>query len=270
MRAARPRKTTMRIDPDSIRAKLNQSSLGHTIFYSEETGSTNADAKALALRGAPGGAVAITGRQTAGRGRRGRGWEADFDGSVCMSIIFFPNFDISLAPRLSTAAALGVCRAVRSFGVDARIKWPNDILSRGKKLVGILAELGTSERGAYIVTGIGVNVNQAAFGGEIADTATSMKILTGEEQNRNAVIADILNECAPLFGLCGSDEGFAALLRDYRALSDTLGRPVRGISIGEEFSGTAESLDSLGRLNVRRENGALSRVDAGDVSIRPV
>ena len=121
-----------RIDPAALAEKLAGNSLARRIIVLEETPSTNLAAKALAAEDAPSGTLVLANRQTAGRGRRGRAWQSEAGAAVCMSLLLRPEFPAEWAPRITIAAALGVCRALRAFGADAAIKWPNDVYAGGK------------------------------------------------------------------------------------------------------------------------------------------
>ena len=213
-----------RIDPAALAEKLAGNSLARRIIVLEETPSTNLAAKALAAEDAPSGTLVLANRQTAGRGRRGRAWQSEAGAAVCMSLLLRPEFPAECAPRITIAAALGVCRALRTFGADAAIKWPNDVYAGGKKLSGILSELGTQGGGRpYIVCGIGINVGQRAFPGELAETATSLLLETGHTVALERVISEVLCALAPLFPACGEDAAYAALMEEYCRLSCTLG-----------------------------------------------
>ena len=261
--------TSWTIDPDSIRALLNTAWLGRDIAYTEETASTNADARALAASGARAGTVALCARQTAGRGRRGRGWLADEKGSLCFSLILKPSFSMELAPRLAVATAMGVCAALRRFCPDAMIKWPNDILSGGCKLCGILLEAEARPAGSpSVIAGIGINVNTAGFDPDIATTASSILLRTGLVHDKNEVLAETLNALEPYYDRCDSQEGYASMLEEYAALSCTLGRRVRVSGAGLETEGVALALDGLGRLTIKKPSGERVTVSAGDVSLR--
>lgn len=253
-----------RIDPVGVSRLLTTWALGKAIDFREQTGSTNADAKALGKAGAPHGTLALCARQTAGRGRRGRSWLAG-EGAVCMTILLRPAFAAELAPRCVIAAAVGVCRAFRRFGANALIKWPNDIMAGEKKLCGILCEADAS---GFVTVGIGMNVNQREFPEDIAARAGSLFTVTGRENDPNEIIAAILNECEPLFDACGSEADYEELLETYRSLSATLGKRVRVIALGGEYGGTAVGLDPLGLLTVKKDSGETVTVSAGDVSIR--
>ena len=258
-----------RIDPGWVKALLPESPLACEVAFFEETPSTNLAAKALAAAGAAHGTLVLCDRQTAGRGRRGRSWASDDGASVCMSLLLRPGFSPELAPRITIAAALGVCKALRSFGADAAIKWPNDIHANGKKLCGILSEMGVEDgRLSYIVCGIGINVGQNAFEGELKDIATSLMLETGRTPAREDVIAAVVRGLEPCFAACGQDEAYAGLMEEYRSLSCTLGRQVTVTGTGGVLHGLAEDLDPLGRLLLRTGQGEIIPIQAGDVSLR--
>jgi BirA family biotin operon repressor/biotin-[acetyl-CoA-carboxylase] ligase len=255
---------TTRIDPRAVKEKLTTVTLGQSVVFYEQTGSTNADAKALGRTGAPHGTLVLCARQTDGRGRRGRSWLSE-ENAGCMTALLRPEFPMEFAPRYVIALAVGVCRALRSFGANARIKWPNDILADGKKLCGILLEADAS---GFVAAGVGVNVNQKDFPEDIAASAGSLLSATGREADPNEVAAVILNACEPLVNACGSDEGYTALLETYRSLSLTLGSRVRVFAPEAEYTGTAIGLDPLGMLIVKKDSGETVTVGAGDVTIR--
>ncbi len=253
-----------KIDPQAARERLTTETLGQSVFYYEQTCSTNADAKELGRAGAPHGTLVLCARQTAGRGRRGRSWLSE-ENAVCMTAVLRPAFPMELAPRYVIALAVGVCRALRSFGANALIKWPNDIMVADKKICGILLEADAS---GFVAAGIGVNVNQTDFPEDIAATATSLAAETGKQADPNEVIAAILNACEPLLDTCASAEGYATLLGIYQTLSKTIGSRVRVFAPGAEYTGVAIGLDSLGMLIVKKDSGETVTVSAGDVTIR--
>ena len=258
-----------RIDPAALAERLAGNPLARRIVVLEETPSTNLAAKALAAQDAPSGTLVLANRQTAGCGRRGRAWQSEAGAAVCMSLLLRPEFPAECAPRITIAAALGVCRALRTFGADAAIKWPNDVYAGGKKLSGILSELGMQggER-PFIVCGIGINVGQRAFSGELAETATSLLLETGHTVALERVISEVVCALAPLFPACGEDAAYAVLMEEYRRLSCTLGRQVKITGVDGVRCGRAEGLDALGRLLLRTADGTLLTIQAGDVSLR--
>lgn len=138
---------------------------GQEIHYFPEIDSTNIRAKQLAENGVSTGTLVVADRQTAGRGRRGRGWESPSGCSIYMSILLRPEFLPAKAPMLTLVMAYSVTESLRACtGLDLRIKWPNDIVLNGKKLVGILTEMSTEiDYINHVVIGVGINVNMDSF-----------------------------------------------------------------------------------------------------------
>ncbi|MCX6434279.1 MAG: biotin--[acetyl-CoA-carboxylase] ligase [Actinobacteria bacterium] len=231
------------------------------------TGSTNADALALAREGAPEGTVVVADEQTAGRGRLGREWvSAPGSGLWCSVLVRMPTTaGRGLLPLL---AGVAVAEAVRRHGVQASLKWPNDVVVDGpaldgsagpRKLAGILAE---SDGDEVVVIGIGVNVNQRAEQLPVP-VATSL-VLEGAVVSRNELLVDILTGLhAGLVGLRRDGAGFA--LDAYRSLCLTIGRDVVvSLPSGEIVSGRAVGVGDDGQLHVRTAEKTMS-VAAGDV-----
>ena len=259
------------LTPEELAPLLKGSLFGTNLLYHEETRSTNEDAKAAAEDGAPDGTVVVAEYQGTGHGRLARGWFCPKGEGVLFSVILRPTaFLPQEAPKCTLLAAVAVARAIRSLGLDVGIKWPNDILADGRKLVGILTEMSAEmERIHYIVIGIGINVNIGAdeFAPDIQDTATSLAILAGHPIDRRQLLAAILREMETLYGAV-QREGFAPVFEAWRALSVTLGQEVRVLAPGETFEGRAVDIDEAGALLVDTPAGR-RRVLAGDVSIRP-
>ena len=162
-----------------LRPLLNTHDLGRELHCYEELGSTNDRAKELAEEGAEHGEIVVAEAQTAGRGRRGREWVSPPRRNLYFSVILRPELPPSRAAELTLVASIAVCDAARQAGVDAGIKWPNDLLASGKKLAGILTELATEpDRVHWVVVGVGVNVNSRPedFPEELRDEATSLLI----------------------------------------------------------------------------------------------
>lgn len=259
--------------PEEIREHLHTKVIGQHIVYSDETRSTNEDAKKLAAAGAADGTVVITEFQGDGHGRLSRGWFSPKYKGVLCSIILYPDYVLPQeAPKFTLLAAVAVVRAMRASGVEAGIKWPNDILFEGKKLTGILTEMEAAmEHIHYIVPGIGVNVNTTLeeLPEEVREKATSMRIAAGHPIDRVTFTADMLNALEELL-LSVKKDGFAPVMEEWKAYSVTLGQDVRVIGMNRQgdFTGRAVDIDESGALLVDTEDGR-KRVLAGDVSIRP-
>lgn len=222
-----------------------------------EADSTNAEALRLAAAGEPGGTVVVADAQTAGRGRLGRSWWAEPGRSLLCSWLVRPELPAERWPALTLVAGLAAARALTaSAGLDVRLKWPNDLLVGGRKLGGLLAE--ADGRGALVV-GLGVNVRQEAFPEEIAGIATSVAASGGRPVERAWVLAATLSG----FGARMLEPEKA--LGEYRALSETLGKPVRVERTGAEpLEGIAVDLTDGGALVVE-SHGERVAVSAGDV-----
>ncbi len=256
--------------PDEIAAALTTRRLGRAVAYFRRVESTNNEAKKLAVAGCPEGQIVVAEEQSVGRGRLARGWFSPFAGGVWFTIVLRPPFSPQDAPKCTLLAAVAVCRAIRrATGVACGIKWPNDILYEGKKLVGILTEM-SAEMDAinHIVIGIGVNVNIAAadFPPELRDLATSLSLAAGRPLPRLAIFAAVLEELERIYDLVLA-AGFGPVLAEWRDMSVTLGRAVDVSGPGRQFSGTALDVDDDGALLVKTDAG-VERVLAGDVSIR--
>jgi len=227
-----------------------------------ETGSTNADLLAAARAGEPAGAVLVADRQSAGRGRLGRQWQAPPGSSLLMSVLLRPAVSVTRLHRLTQAmgvAAAAGCGQVA--GVRADLKWPNDLLVGDRKLAGILAEAVTGPSGAVdaVVVGMGLNVHWPTTEdavGELAGRVVCLDEAAGRHIDRDQLLD------AVLAGLAAIDDD--TLDREYRARLATLGREVRVELPNEVFTGTAVDVDPDGQLVVQVD-GVPRRVGAGDV-----
>ena len=259
---------------NEVKDGLNTQVIGKEIYYYPSTDSTNSEAKILAYRKVPDGTVVVSEEQTNGKGRLNRSFYSPRGKGIWFSLVLRPNLVPSDAPKCTLMAAVAIAHAMERFGLRAQIKWPNDIMYDGRKLVGILTELSAEmSRVTYIVLGIGINVNMARdeFPPELIDVATSLMEMSGEKISRIKFFRAVLEEFDKLYVDVVSDpkRGFVRMLDEWRKYNVTLGRKVRVItsSTSEYFLGTARDIDADGALLVETEN-VLERVFAGDVSIR--
>ncbi len=252
-----------------IRPLLSTHDVGQVLHCHEELGSTNDEAKALADADAGHGEVVVAERQTGGRGRRGRGWVSPPRRNVAFSVILRPEeLPPSRAPELTLVAAVAVCDALRHSGVDAGIKWPNDVLVGGRKIAGILTELSAeSDRVHWVVVGVGVNVNArpSDFPEELRGQATSLLIEREHPSPRALFLAACLTSLEGWYDR-HAEEGFAPIRQAWRERSVTLGQDVSVTTDGAQVTGRAEDIDETGALLVRTPAG-LVRVTSGDVAL---
>jgi BirA family biotin operon repressor/biotin-[acetyl-CoA-carboxylase] ligase len=236
------------------------------------TPSTNVEALNLGSLGAVPPVAVFAEHQTSGRGRFGRSWDSASGEGLAMSLLLRPVAPQRHWPRLTTLAALAVAETIHlCAGIDVQIKWPNDVIHRGRKLAGILAETGTHpEHGPFVVLGIGVNVNQSGFAPPLSETAASLKSITGSHFNRTSLASILLDRIGGWLvrddGLC---DGFNEILKIVSRKSCTLGNTVILHSGSIPVEGYAEELDPDGCLRLRLPDGTLQSFSAGDVTFRP-
>jgi BirA family biotin operon repressor/biotin-[acetyl-CoA-carboxylase] ligase len=225
------------------------------IIRLESVDSTQSYAAKLAEDGAVDGTAVVAETQTNGRGRRGRVWHDAPGESLLMSVILRTSLPVVRLPLLSLAASVAVAEALREVGgVDARLKWPNDVHVRGRKIAGILLE----RRGDVVVLGIGVNMVQRELVPELAAVATSLALEDGRT-DREALLSAVLDGVAQWRNRLERD-GFASVRARWSALATTPGRQVSVDGV----AGVARGLDDDGALVIENAGGT-TRVLAGDV-----
>jgi BirA family biotin operon repressor/biotin-[acetyl-CoA-carboxylase] ligase len=257
---------------DELRTLRKEKLIGREVLFFSEIDSTNREAHDRAEKGAREGTVVIADSQSRGKGRRGRSWESPSGSNLYLSIILRPLIPPPAAPQITLLAGIAAARALSGVsGLECRIKWPNDILLRGRKLAGILAEMeGKDSKVRFIILGVGVNVNwrREDFPDDLRQTATSLRAETGKEISRAAVAAGLLHELEEEY-VSFLREGFSARIREeWSRLSWVLGKPVT-LSLPEAtISGRALGLDPEGALLVLDGEGKTHRFIAGEVSLR--
>jgi len=253
------------LTPADISRNLKTDFIGKKVIAFPSLSSTNDIAKRQAKKGAREGTVVLAEEQTAGRGRLKRAWLSP-QGSIALSIILHPT--PAQLPSLIMVASLAVVHCIEKVsGLEAQIKWPNDVLINDKKVCGILIE--SDVRGSavdYAVIGIGINVNlKPADFPEIAATATSLSQELGKELSRREVIRCLLVEAEKLHLTLPEGD---TVFREWRDRLVTLGKEVELISGKTSYQGVAESVASDGSLFLRQPDGSLIKIVAGDVSLR--
>lgn len=255
------------LSAEEITRGLDTRVLGRRVVYHYRVASTNDVAKQMADAGEPEGTLVIADEQTAGRGRLGRAWIAPPRASILMSLILRPHLEPRQAARVMMAVSLGACDGIRAAtGLEPQIKWPNDILLRGKKCGGILAEASTSgERIDYVIVGLGLNVNFAAESvEEIPADATTLADELGQPVRRAPLTQNLLRAIERYYlKLCAGEN----LREVWIARLITLKQRVRAQTTGGAEEGVAEDFDADGALLLRRADGSLVRLIAGDVTL---
>ncbi|WP_225999106.1 biotin--[acetyl-CoA-carboxylase] ligase [Paenibacillus sp. BJ-4] len=260
-----------RLEVSKLARSLNTQSFGKRIVILDSTVSTQQDAMRLAEEGAPEGTVVLAEEQTAGRGRLGRRWFSPRGKGVWMSIVLRPTQPMAFTPQLTLLTGVALCRAIRRLtGVEAGIKWPNDLLIHGRKVSGILLESAAEDqRVRYCIAGIGidVNLNRDDYPEELSQVGTSLKIEAGHEIDRTELIAAVLGEMEQLCMLY-AEQGFQPIAMLWEALSVTINRTVRAhTGQGVAVEGTAVGLDPSGALVVETDQGERIQVISGDIQL---
>jgi BirA family biotin operon repressor/biotin-[acetyl-CoA-carboxylase] ligase len=257
-----------RFEREAIKQALTTSTVGQEVHFWPAIGSTMDAARQLADDGAPEGTLALTDEQTAGRGRLQRSWWAPPGTSLLMTLVLRPDLSPVQAQRLVMVCSLAVCAAIRKVtGLVARVKWPNDVLIEGKKVCGILTELGiTGSKLDYVLVGMGINVNcDFSQAPEMMSPPTSLRMETGHDVSRLDLLTVLLSEI---------ERRYEALRQgrfdqnEWAAHLETIGREVTVSSGDERWAGLATGVDEDGALLIRLPDESVQRVLAGDVTLR--
>lgn len=252
----------MKLDAGEISA----SSPAWDIRVLDEVASTNDVVRDLGLSGSPHGAVVFAEHQTSGRGRRQNRWIAPASKDLMFSILLKPDAPVPLWPRITTLAALAICKGIEhELPLAPTIKWPNDVYLADRKIAGLLAESLSGPSGMFIVLGIGLNVNTTTFPEDISKTATSLALeLRSDlmEINRNKLAAAILNSLAD--ELQRIDSGFISAMEEVRARSWLIGKTIRATVEGREVFGRAADLNHEGHLVLALPDGSSRALSSAD------
>lgn len=249
----------------AITANLKTRFVGQRVLYYPSVASTMEIARQEVQKGTPEGTVIIAGEQTAGRGRLQRSWLTP-KGNVALSVILYPT--LAQLPSMIMLASIAVVHCIRVVtGLDPAIKWPNDILSNGRKVCGILIESDVrQEEVQSVIIGIGLNVSlHPADYPEIEDIATSLSQESGRDVSAVDAVRTLLVETERLYSELAAGR---SLYEEWRDNLVTLGQAVRVRSGKNVYEGTAESVSPDGSLILRDSNGNRIPIVAGDVTLR--
>lgn len=243
---------------------LNTKFIGRKIYYFDVTSSTMDIALQLGIEGCPEGTLILAEAQTKGRGRLAREWFSPKYKGIYLSLVLRPKIPLHQAPILTLLSALSICEAIKEItGLDAKIKWPNDILIHNKKLGGILTELNAeTDEIRFIIIGIGLNVNNDKK--TLVSLATSLKEQAKVNINRVELLQEILRKLEANY-LSFQEKGSEPILEKWRNYNVTLGRRIKVFFYRQHIEGQAVDIDTDGSLLVRSDSGIMQKVSAGDV-----
>jgi len=229
------------------------------LIYHPELPSTMAVAKELARKECPHFTTVIAGRQISGRGRLNRSWLSE-EGGLYFTMVLRPDLPPVLSFRVSFLASVTLARTLNEiFNIDARVKWPNDILVSERKISGMLSELeAEADRVAFINIGVGINVNNDPSA--LQPTATSIKEVLGREVSKK----DLLFRYLDAFEKQMQAAAFERVIQDWKQFAATLNRDVRVVTNKEVFTGRAIDVDDTGALILKGADGSLQKILYGD------
>ena len=265
----------LRLNPDvlsysELKSRIRNNWAGGEIYYYEETGSTNIDAKRLGEEGAAHGTIVVADKQNAGRGRRGRAWQSPAGKDIYFTILLRPSFEPDKASGLTLVMALSVAQAVeRKCNLKAGIKWPNDVVLNGKKICGILTEMNMeTDYIQHVVIGVGINVNLDEMPEEISQTATSILWESGEKTARAELLQEVLARFEENYGMYEKESDLSYMLEEYNSYLVNVGKQVKVLDPKGEFEGIARGINASGELLIETPDGKVAEVYAGEVSVR--
>lgn len=259
-------KTGDNLTPYEIKKNLNTEFIAQNVEYFTTIDSTNTYAGKIAEK-SPEGTVIIADEQTAGKGRTGRNWVSKEKEGIYFSVILKPEIPVVKASFLTQVAGAALVSALNKLGVDAKIKWPNDIILGNKKIAGILTEMSAEiDRIFYIIVGIGINLYNTEFDDEIASKATSI-LKEGYKLDREDILKNFFDEFEKMYldFISGKTEDIIKILV---GKSVVVGKEVYIVNGSNKEKVTAVDIDGDGNLVVESEGGEKKTVFTGEISIR--
>ncbi|WP_455715917.1 biotin--[acetyl-CoA-carboxylase] ligase [Anaerosporobacter sp.] len=258
------------ITSEAILSKLQTKYMGRQVFCYDEVTSTNTVAKRLADEGNIEGTLVVSDTQNGGKGRRGRSWESPKGTGVFMTVILRPQIKPIYASMLTLVAALALNDAITNLtGLEAKIKWPNDIVVNKKKVCGILTELSAEvDYINHIVVGIGINVGTRDFKEELKDKATSLLLESGKSINRTELIAKAMEYFEGYYEQFLKTHDLSGLKEAYTKVLINKDQVVKILAEENSYTGIARGITDEGHLLVEKDNHELVEVYAGEVSVR--
>ena len=251
----------------AVRRSLHHGQFGCRVAHFYKTGSTMSEAEWLAVEGAPHGTLVIAEEQTAGRGRFGRRWVSERAAGIYFTLLLRPALSPAAAPILTLLAGVALAETIGEIcQLPTDLRWPNDVLIRGKKCAGILVEMTAEpERIERVLMGIGVNVNQMQMPANLAAEATSLRLEAGRSFSRLEILAAVLKRLEQYYlQLLG--QGSAAIVRRFSEISSfARGKRVKVTDGSRVLTGETAGLSPEGILLLRRDDGQTEMVLGGQV-----
>lgn len=250
-------------------AKLTQSKLSQmniSLLTYDTVGSTNTEALKQARLGANEGLCIVAREQTAGRGRYGRTWVSGKDAGLYFSIVMRPHIQTKFLPLITLMTGVAASDTLNEFGIKSDIKWVNDIHVNERKICGILAETTETRDGIAVIVGIGINLRSTNFPPQIADLATSIEDSIPGAVSRDEVVETLTKYLLYFYDMLSTDNGPVRIIEEWRKRSTYFsGKYVRAELGNKTVTGITDGLEANGALRLRKEDGSVSILQAGDV-----
>lgn len=252
-----------------IEKEIDTFVLGKKVYFFDEITSTNEYAKKLANDNVEEGVIVISDSQTNGKGRLNRNWISNKGDGIFLSLILRPNIELFSVTQITLLAGICVCNAIRMCtNLDAKIKWPNDIIINNKKVCGILTEVSAQiDKVSYVILGIGINVNNESFNESIKNKATSIFLELGNKLERQKIIGYFLKEFENRYFKYKKEKNFLIFLDEYKNLCINIGKEVKVIYYNKEIKGVVLDISPLGEIILKIEKEIL-KIASGEVSLR--
>lgn len=260
-----------KISSNEIQLGLTTKMMGRNIHFEEAVASTQKIAQSLANDGVPEGTIVVADQQTKGRGRMARAWHSPSGTGIWMSMIIRPNIPVNTTPQLTLLTAVAIVQAIEELTpLKPDIKWPNDIMINGKKIVGILTELqAEADQVHSVIIGTGINVNQKKeqFPEDLQNIATSILIETGEAWERAQFIQTILFKFEGLYSIFLS-QGFKPIKLLWEGYAISINKKMIARTLKGTVEGRAIGIDDDGVLLIETEDRSIERIYSADIELK--
>lgn len=257
---------------EELQSVISTRVTGKNLVFLDMVDSTNTRAKQLAEAGAPDGTLVVAETQSAAKGRRGRSWMAPAGTGVWFSLLLRPQIEPEHASMMTLVAAMAVEKGIReTTGLHGRIKWPNDVVVDGKKVCGILTEMSADMDSVnHVVVGIGINANIREFPEELREKATSLFLASGQVVKRAGLLNAVLLAWEEYYGRYLQTEDLSLLAKEYNEKLAGLHGRVQVLAPKGDYTGISHGINHRGELLVEREDGTVTEVMSGEVSVRGI
>lgn len=258
------------LDTKKIKNSLDTEVLGDTLYVFRDIESTNTVLFGLGGEGTPDGTVVISDSQSGGRGRMNRSWFSPAGVNIYLSALLRPEISLSESAVFTFVASLALSDCMENAGISADIKWPNDLLVKGKKIAGVLTEMkpGRNNFAEFIIVGMGVNLNmpqeQFDTDGGPGEKATSVLAVSGSEVDRELFAAQLINYLEKYY-IKFRAEGAYSIVATWVNRWGYMNERASIFMENRKIEGVVRKVDTSGYLYIETDDGELEKVISGDI-----